>query len=122
MTTTTTAPLTFFVSGQPISVNHMYGKRRDGTLYLTRAAKAWKDAVGWRLYGAMPNRARPWTHPVISYRFTGVKGDVDNYLKLVNDGIKHTLNCDDRYFSIGTATVERTGESGVWLTIEESEG
>ncbi len=113
-------PLKFFVSGQPVSLNHAYGRRRNGTLYLTRAAKAWKQAVGWRLYGEMPNRARPWQHPKIVYRFTGTRCDADNLVKICQDAIKDVLHCDDRYFSIAHASASREGEPGVWIEIEEA--
>jgi Holliday junction resolvase RusA-like endonuclease len=113
---------TVFVPGRPVSANAMYGFKRagrgKGKLYLTTEAAVWEEAVRYEVLAKLGARAlRP---PVtVSYRFTGIRADVDNLLKTTTDGLKHALGIDDRHFQIAGAVVEPGGEPGVWLTIAD---
>ncbi len=108
----------FFVPGRPISSNHIWARSKTGSLYLTRAARTWRDAVYYATLAAKEYDA-VFVYPKISYRFTGCKADADNLIKCTQDGLKMALGRDDQHFSIGSATVTRTGAPGVWITIEE---
>lgn len=114
--------ISLFVRGQPVSTNVMYRLRRKGrgagVLYLSGDALRWEQTVKAEMLSALGSRQMQ-PPLVVSYRFCGVRGDVDNYLKPVNDGLKRALHVDDRHFQIGSAIAEREGIPGVWLTIVE---
>ncbi len=127
-----------WVAGHPISVNAAYGHRRAQTgapvgAYLTRAARDWRTAVAsaallyrqaisadvrFHLTSSSP-RFRTQTLQVMC-EVVGVRGDVDNYLKLALDGLKQGLQIDDRYISYASATrgsPTRAQPQGMRLTV-----
>lgn len=102
-----------WIPGHPVSVNAMYGARR-GTYAkrLTAEASDWRDAIAnsflrWRV----PERA-PRPQLAVSFTLVGVRGDADNYAKLICDGVKIGLMVDDRYFTRVTATKRKRDYPG----------
>jgi len=94
-----------FVLGHAISVNAAYVGRKPsgrnrGTRRLSDAAVQWREAVitdcrAW----LTSTRAQPatWRLPLaVGITVYGVRGDADNYAKLVCDGLKHALGYDPR--------------------------
>ena len=109
------------VAGYPISVNQAYAGRKPtgrnrGTRRLSDSAVLWREAVivecrAW-LAAQRTRIAQPaiWWRLPLAVRITvyGVRGDADNYSKLICDGLKHALGydritgkllIDDRHFN-----------------------
>lgn len=70
----------------PPSVNHYKMRTRKGVTFVSREAKAYKDAVYMIAHGKRLE-ADAYEVEVIVYQGKGDKGDVDNYAKLVLDGL-----------------------------------
>jgi Holliday junction resolvase RusA-like endonuclease len=110
-----------FVAGTPVSANAMYGPRgRGAAKRLTKEAVVWRDAVAdslmeWR-------SAARILGPALSVvcLVQGVRGDADNYLKLIVDGVKIGLMIDDRHFvrvSAEKRPLRRGGKAGAWIEV-----
>jgi|SRR6185312_5377877 len=119
--TPTTLLCAVWIPGHPVSVNAMYGARR-GTYAkrLTDEATVWRDAIANSLLRyRVPERQR--RQPLaVSFMVVGVRGDADNYAKLVCDGVKIGLLVDDRYFLRVTAAKRKAdyrGEQGVAIYV-----
>ena len=122
--------LELFIAGRPISVNSAYAVRARGhgakRLYMRPAAVAWKQTVEMEVRQAIWHQFKAsqveWKKPIsISYEFQGCAGDADNRIKLVCDSISRAIGIDDRHFSIGKATISRSGQPGVYITIQDAE-
>ncbi len=101
-----------FVGGKPVSVNSAYANRKPsarnrGTRRLTDAATTWRDIVIQSCRVALAERRRTisqapiWWRLPLTVRVTlyGVRGDADNYLKLILDGLKVATGIDDKHFA-----------------------
>lgn len=95
----------FYVFGKPVSVNAMYGKRRNGGEYLTKAAAKWELDIR-RMAGNRTAELRAdirrtaLSLPLhVRCEFFHVRGDADNYLKATLDGLKYGLGIDDVHFA-----------------------
>lgn len=95
----------FYVFGKPVSVNAMYGHRRNGGEYLTKAAAKWELDIR-RIAGNRTAELRAdlrrgaLTLPLhVRCEFFHVRGDADNYLKATLDGLKYGLGIDDVHFA-----------------------
>lgn len=134
-----------YVLGHAISVNAAYAGRKPtsrnrGTRRLSDAAVAWRETVitdcrAWMSSAHVMPRA--WRLP-LTVRVTvyGVRGDVDNYAKLICDGLKHALGydartgkllIDDKHFQAvtmarGTGDVVPGCLIEVWQAAEAAEG
>ncbi len=125
METKTALKVSVFVAGHPVSVNAAYGQR-GSRRFLTSAAETWKSAVSWTVYAALPDTYKGYLNHLlprprriaVAYRFRGVRGDADNYIKLTQDAIASAMRVNDKTFQVASATVE-PGTSGVWLEIQE---
>jgi Holliday junction resolvase RusA-like endonuclease len=121
----------FWVAGHPVSVNAAYGHRRaQAGAYLTRAARDWRTAVAteamlhrqaitaearFHITSIYPRYRTQTLH--VACEVIGVRGDVDNYLKLALDGLKQGLQIDDRYISVAHVTrVKRTPHTPQGMT------
>lgn len=121
--------MTVFVLGHAISVNAAYVGRKPtgrnrGTRRLSDAAVVWREAVITECRAWLnAERAQPatWRLP-LAVRITvyGVRGDTDNYAKLICDGLKHALGydlrtgkllIDDRHFQ--SVTITRSAANAV---------
>jgi len=119
--------LTIWLPGTAVSVNAMYQRTRRG-MCLTRKTREWKafvqETVTYEAIAAgfpLCERLRAVT---ISVRWQSQRGDVDNILKALNDGIAAGLGVNDKIFSIGSAVRVWQGHDirpGVWVTIEATE-
>lgn len=129
-----------FVGGKPISVNSAYANRKPsarnrGTRRLTDAATIWRDTVIQSCRVAIADdRHRTeltpakWRLPLtVRVTLYGVRGDADNYLKLILDGLKTATGIDDKHFATVIASrspyqpVTPGAAIEVWQA-EESEG
>ena len=117
-----TPPLVIItVRGHPVSVNEMYGSRARGGRYLTPDARNWKycvrdeSAFAWHaLRSAVfaPHSLR------VRVNIFGWRGDADNVLKLVLDGVKDGIGIDDRHYRHVEAVKDvRAGFRGVEIHI-----
>ena len=105
------------VPGQPPSVNHLlkqvWRTRADGTRYKGRAKVAEAKDYQRMVWGmVLSQRPRGWTPPPYDAKAgTGLvyldvklfllgEVDADNLGKIICDGVKQALNCDDDQFLI----------------------
>ena len=97
-----TGPLVdMFIEGAPVSANRMWRRARQGHLYISPEAVAWELAVKSQIAIAGIDRkaVQAARHPLrVVCEFNRVRGDADNYLKPVLDGLKYGLQIDDRFF------------------------
>jgi crossover junction endodeoxyribonuclease RusA len=78
--------LTFTVPLVPPTVNHYVKHTRNGRHYVTAEARSFKDAVGIFARGEQLN-GKAYSVSFIVYLKAGQKGDVDNFAKVVLDGL-----------------------------------
>jgi crossover junction endodeoxyribonuclease RusA len=71
----------------PPSVNHYVKHTRDGRHYVTAAAKAYKQAVAICARGKRV-RAKQYEVKVVIYLGYRQRGDADNFLKVIGDGLE----------------------------------
>jgi Holliday junction resolvase RusA-like endonuclease len=81
------ASVRFTVPLVPPSVNHYKMPRKGGGYYLTPEATAFQDAVAL-LSGGQSLVARRYAVNLAIYLGRGQRGDIDNFLKCVLDGLK----------------------------------
>jgi Holliday junction resolvase RusA-like endonuclease len=99
------ADVILHVPGKPISVNRMYGGRRDGTKFLTKEAEQWERFVCYMSRAATAHlradiRAGALTLPLrVRCTFYRTRCDADNLLKATLDGLKAGLGIDDKHFA-----------------------
>jgi Holliday junction resolvase RusA-like endonuclease len=121
-TTQDCALLHVWVAGRPISANRMYGARgRSGhARRLTKPARQWRKDVAYSVLPWRVSERAPRPTLAVSIAVVGVRGDVDNYSKLICDGLKIGLAVDDRYFarvSVERRPAERRGQLGAWIAV-----
>lgn len=117
-----TPPLAIItVRGHPVSVNEMYGSRARGGRYLTPEARCWKYCVrdeaafAWR---SLRDRVFVAHSLRIHVNIFGWRGDADNVLKLVLDGLKEGILIDDRHYNHVEAVKDvRKGFRGVEIRV-----
>lgn len=102
------------VPGRAVSANARLGyNRRAGRTFLTQQARDWKDTVAYYAFvawamGLARNNA-PVTPPLrIVCHVYGVRGDADNYAKLLLDGLKAGIGIDDSEFR--SVTIDATAK------------
>jgi crossover junction endodeoxyribonuclease RusA len=88
----------------PPSVNALYGRRKDGGVYLTQKYRAWKREAGWSLLAQHPGKILgPYTLNIV----VPMTGDADNRIKAASDLlVSHGVTADDRHCLSATATKE----------------
>lgn len=91
--------LRFVVEGAPISVNKLYATFR-GRRILSRSGKSYKSAVGWLASQVMRTtgfdlvqKNDVWVQ--IDFYFATKRGDIDNGVKAILDGMKGVVYTDD---------------------------
>jgi hypothetical protein len=97
--------LEVFVPGEPVTVNHMYCSsgivsRGHGRVhYRSQACVAWENTVDAAIVNAFAKRPFILTTPLtIMLVFNRIRGDVTNYIKATEDGIKTAIGIDDNFF------------------------
>ena len=112
--------LSFTVPLVPPTVNHYVRHTRKGEHYLTRAAKAFKDAVAICAAGrSIDDDAKRVQVAISIYLGRGDRGDIDNYPKCVLDGLKGTVIKSDAMVKCLLVTLERDAANprtviGLW--------
>jgi Holliday junction resolvase RusA-like endonuclease len=81
------AEISFTVPLVPPSVNHYKKPRGRGKWYVTGEAQAFKDAVALFARGKRVI-AKTYAVDILIYLGANAKGDIDNYAKVVLDGLK----------------------------------
>lgn len=107
-----------FIEGAPVSTNRMWRRARQGHLYLSDEGATWEMAVKSQVSIERIDRkvAQAAARPLrVVCEFNRVRGDADNYLKPVLDGLKYGLQIDDKHFSPVESRVvrDRTRPQGV---------
>lgn len=121
--------------GVPKSLNHMYGRRSDGGVYLTAEAAEWRISVAETLMlhrqaltsGERASIRQGGASLALDAVFTGARADradIDNLMKLVLDGMKVGLMVDDRHVSrlgVARAAAPSAGATlypdAIWLRV-----
>jgi crossover junction endodeoxyribonuclease RusA len=95
----------------PPSVNHYVKHTRDGRHYVTAAAKAYKQAIAIYSRGKRV-LAKQYKVKVVIYLGHRQRGDIDNFLKVVNDGLEEAgvIHSDGAIRSLAVE-IERDAEN-----------
>jgi len=132
MSTTARAPrkkqppppiLAFDVPGKPVSANARlgYNGRRK---FLTKEARDWRETVMDEAWAAFIAARQPPIQPPLRVvcHVRGVRGDADNYAKLILDGLAEGIGIDDKHFAIVEmhATAKGLKQPGVLIEVYEA--
>ena len=92
------------IIGKPTTVNHSYGtagtKSKNGRRhYRTEETKAWIDTVIYTAQNVLQHHPVTFVPPLhVLFLFIGVTGDISNYIKATEDGLKVAIGIDDKFF------------------------
>lgn len=120
---TTAATYSIWVHGWPVRESEMTTRAGKETL----SALRWKNEVAWQVHRVF----FPW-QPLagyiyrgqrvravqVAYRFQGVAGDTNQYVKATRQAISTALLSKERQVTTLNVT-SKPGEPGVWLEISE---
>lgn len=112
-----------------LSINHAYGRKRGGGLFLRPLAGAWRNGLAWQvraIYHGVRAALASGGQIVVAWDVFAPdersKGDHDNYGKLIFDGVKAGLEIDDKEFATGPGRAEVDAEAPrivVVVSVEE---
>lgn len=111
----------YFVTGQPPSVNHLYSRRRGGGIYKAEGVERYQTLVVYETKLARPKEWEPAPQIRIFYDFLlWRKADADNLKKALNDAIAIALGVNDDCFLDCTRSKVsgvKKAEAGVTVTV-----
>ena len=121
--------LTIEIPGRAVSANARVGYK-GRRKFITKEARDWRKVVAGYAYaaGILMLAGDKKTHkPRLPLRIVchvrGVRGDADNYAKLICDGLKDGICIDDRHFRTVEmhATAKGLKQPGVTIEVYEAE-
>jgi crossover junction endodeoxyribonuclease RusA len=106
----------------PPSVNHMYGRTRNGITYITKEAKNFKNELGWIAKQKKSNFGSEKVRVDIIFKIKDKRRrDPDNLLKATLDSLKKVVVDDDSQFIHGSWTMMNGQYDRTIIEIEKIE-
>ena len=110
---------TIKIDGDPVSVNQAYERGRGHHLFMTDMAHDWKETVFWSCKNQFkkPLIVDELRLDITLFFTNKRRRDIDNYLKLLLDGMTGVVFKDDSQIQEYTIRKQIAEKPGVFVTI-----